>query len=83
MLSDRMRKHPRWIAGGIKHGWQIDEWATEVVALERALKYCQDDKEVMQNIIDVQQAELSEWHESRGTEWHMVGECPPQEANDE
>ena len=56
-LSERMRatwraKMFEWKAGDT---WG-DDWADEVAALERALQYCQDDKEVMQNIIDVHEA---------------------------
>ena len=65
MLSERMKEiyqSPQdlvvWVAS----------WIDEVVQLENALAYCQDDKEVMQNEIDVLKAELAAHRENEGDE---------------
>ena len=55
-----------------------------VVHLEKALAYCQDDKEVMQNEIDVLKAELAAHRENEGDECPLCAcEEQLQQAQDE
>ena len=81
MLSERMKEiyqSPQdlvvWVAS----------WIDEVAQLEKALKYCQDDKEVMQNEIDVLKAELAAHRENEGDECPLCAcEAQLQQAQDE